>query len=101
VSLGVSLALVVASSAVAIVAHVRLFRGLTRGSEALEAAALELAARSEATAARLEGLDAGRLRLEESLARLQASRERAATLAWALQDVRRLLQAFRWLTPAK
>ena len=101
VALGVFVAVLVPASVLAGVAAFRLIGTLGRSGQALEAAAADLAARAERAAERAEALEAGRQRLDESFARLAASRRQLETLVWAFEDVRRLLRVFRWLTPAK
>jgi hypothetical protein len=101
VALGVFVAVLVPASVFAGVTAFGLFRTLGRSGRALEAAATDLAVRAERAAERAEALEAGRQRLDESLARLAASRRQLETLAWAFEDVRRLLRVLRWLTPAK
>ena len=93
--------LVLSASIVALVATLRMVRSLGRFSKTLQAVSAELTPRVEALSARSETAAANAELLNEALARLQASRERAGVLLWALQDVRRLLGAYRSFTTPK
>jgi uncharacterized membrane protein len=93
--------LVLSASIIALVATLRMLRSLGRFGKALDAVSAELTPRVEALSARSETAAANAERLNEALARLQASRERAGVLLWALEDVRRLLGAYRWMTSPK
>ena len=89
------------TSIIALVATLRMLRSLGRFGKTLNAVSAELTPRVEALSARSETAAANAERLNEALARLQASRERAGVLLWALEDVRRLLGAYRWMTSPK
>ena len=93
--------LVLSASIVALVATMRMLRSLRRFGKTLQEVSAELPPRVEALSARSETAAAKAELLNEALARLQASRERAGVLLWALEDVRRLLGAYRWLTSPK
>jgi hypothetical protein len=93
--------LVLSTSIVALVATMRMLRSLNRFGKTLQEVSGELPPRFEALSARSETAAAKAELLNEALARLQASRERAGVLLWALEDVRRLLGAYRWLTSPK
>jgi hypothetical protein len=92
--------LVLTASVYAVVATIRMLRTLDRFTRTLEAASLELTPRLDALSAQSETTAAGQQVLRESLAQLAASRARLGVLLWAIEDVRRLIAAYRWLTPA-
>jgi hypothetical protein len=93
--------LVLPASIIALVATMRMLRSLGRFGKALDAVSAELMPRVETLSARSETAAVNAELLNEALARLQASRERAGVLLWALQDVRRLFGAYRSLTTPK
>jgi hypothetical protein len=92
--------LVLLASVYAVVATIRMLRTLDRFTRTLEAVSLELTPRLDALAAQSETTAAGQQALRESLAQLAESRARLGVLLWAIEDVRRLIAAYRWLTPA-
>jgi hypothetical protein len=92
--------LVLTASLYAAVATIRMLRTLDRFTRTLEAASFELTPRLDALSAQSETTAAGQQVLRESLAQLAVSRARLAVLLWAIEDVRRLIAAYRWLTPA-
>jgi len=93
--------LVLCASVAALVATIRLLGSLGRLGSALEAVTLEIERRTRALSARGETTAAGLEELNEAVARLAASRERLGILVWALEDVRRLVTAYRLLSPTK
>jgi hypothetical protein len=72
----------------------RLGKALTPLTDSLAAGTARLSERSEATALNLA-------RLEQSLARLQASRDRLLVLRWAFEDVLRLVRLARLAVPKR
>jgi hypothetical protein len=98
---GVFGAVVLAASIVNLVATIRMLRTLGHFGRTLEAVAAELEPRSEGVSIRVEAAAANAERLREAIERMQESRRRLEVLLWAFQDVRRLLGAYRWLTPTK
>jgi hypothetical protein len=93
--------LVLSTSIVALLATLRMLRSLRRVGTAMQAVSVELAPRAEALSAKSELAALKIQQMNEALARLQASRERAGVLLWALEDVRRLIGAYRWLMSPK
>jgi len=72
----------------------RLGKALTPLADSLAVGTARLSERSEATALNLA-------RLEQSLARLQASRDRLLVLRWAFEDVLRLVRLARLAVPKR
>jgi hypothetical protein len=94
-------AVVLAASIVSLVATLRMLRTLGRFGRTLEAVAVELEPKTEGVSVRVEAAAANGERLRDAIERMQESRRRLEVLLWALEDVRRLLGAYRWLTPTK
>ena len=83
----------------AITATVRLFLKLNRLGKALTPIADSLAAGTARLSERSEATAANLARLEESMARLQASREKLGVLRWAFDDVLRVVRLARLAMP--
>ena len=100
VCLGAFVAASVPASLAALVATIRLFRGLKAAVPDLEVGFERLAAGADTLVVRSERAAAGMVRTEESVRRLAASRTQLATLAWALEDVRRIVRTVRAVLPS-
>ncbi len=85
----------------ALFATVRLFIKLNRLNKALTPLADSLAVGTARLSERSEATALNFARLEQSLARLQASRDRLGVLRWAFEDVLRLVRLARLAVPKR
>jgi hypothetical protein len=85
----------------ALTATVRLFIKLNRLGKALTPLADSLAVGTARLSERSEATALNFARLEQSLARLQASRDRLGVLRWAFEDVLRLVRLARLAVPKR
>ncbi len=101
VVVSVFFAVAIVATFYALFASVRLFLKLNRLSKALTPLADSLAVGTARLSERSEATALNLARLEESLARLQASRDRLLVLRWAFEDVLRLVRLARLAVPKR